>query len=230
LNSFLRDPLLDSEVETDHVALETELHHQKRGLLIARRECLTFEKAALAYALAVSVQLEYLEKCIDRSIAKTREIPERMAQTGVVTLDLRVLSRIIGEVFTLRGRVNLHTDLLDTPDLFWDHSYYEELFFRWREYFDIEHRLSVSNQRFAVLQDMLQVFERDLNERHAHRLEVIVVLLCVFSVVIMFLRLWVRRDYQIVPLLSIAHYVCQGILTVSRGVVVLSVRWISGGV
>ena len=45
----------------------------------------------------------------------------------------------------MRAYVNLHSDMLDTPDCFWDQDDYEHAYTRMRKYLDIEKRLNVLN-------------------------------------------------------------------------------------
>ena len=35
---------------------------------------------------------------------------------------------IVGEIFVIRHEVNLHSDILDTPDFFWEEKKYEVIY------------------------------------------------------------------------------------------------------
>jgi len=43
-----------------------------------------------------------------------------MARTGVITLPSTEISKRIGQLFIERSNVNLYTDVLDTPEFFWE--------------------------------------------------------------------------------------------------------------
>eukprot|EP00415_Alexandrium_ostenfeldii_P001500 UN1500 len=147
---------------------------------------------ALACALAQSVRLGSLELRIDRSIAHTRTIPETLARIGHVHLSSRRVTQMIGELFALRSQVNLETDILDTPEFFWDYEDCEDLYLNWRQYLDLDRRVSILNQRFEVVQDLFDCLEGELNERKAAWLEWIIILIVALDAVIMAVRLYFR--------------------------------------
>eukprot|EP00929_Paragymnodinium_shiwhaense_P053050 TRINITY_DN26564_c0_g1_i1.p1 TRINITY_DN26564_c0_g1~~TRINITY_DN26564_c0_g1_i1.p1 ORF type:complete len:819 (-),score=145.94 TRINITY_DN26564_c0_g1_i1:56-2512(-) len=161
-------------------------------VFLSSRDPPTFERVALAYALAQSVRLGSLELRIDKWIGQTRQIPEQMAQDGQTTLSSQQVTKMTGELFTLKHEVNLDTDILDTPDFFWDYGDYEPLYTAGREHMDLDQRVSVLNQRFEVLQDMLDVLENELNERHGTRMTWIIIVLCALEAAVMGLRLYSR--------------------------------------
>mmetsp|Transcript_96018 Transcript_96018/g.299012 ORF Transcript_96018/g.299012 Transcript_96018/m.299012 type:complete len:151 (-) Transcript_96018:35-487(-) len=99
---------------------------------------------------------------------------------------------MIGELFALRSQVNLETDILDTPEFFWDYEDCEESYLSWRQYLDLDRRVSILNQRFEVVQDLFDVLEEELNERKAAWLEWVIILIVAIDVVVMALRLYFR--------------------------------------
>lgn len=181
LAGVLVDSLPSQDVEEDSITIG---HLDKRSP--------TFERLALAYALAQSVRLGALETSVDRSIARTRAIPEHMASTGHVDLSLVQVNKMIGEIFVLKNQVNLYTDILDTPDIFWEYETYEPLYLDCRLELDIEKRVSILNNRFEVLQDMFDVLEGELNERQSNRLEWLVIVLVALCGVLLCIRLSVH--------------------------------------
>lgn len=51
--------------------------------------------------------------------------------------------RKTGELFALRHSINLSSDLLDTPDFYWDHDELETLYLQSCNYFSIGRRTKV---------------------------------------------------------------------------------------
>eukprot|EP00929_Paragymnodinium_shiwhaense_P051252 TRINITY_DN25801_c0_g1_i1.p1 TRINITY_DN25801_c0_g1~~TRINITY_DN25801_c0_g1_i1.p1 ORF type:complete len:544 (-),score=108.07 TRINITY_DN25801_c0_g1_i1:185-1723(-) len=147
------------------------------------------ERLAHSYALAQSVRLAVFEIVVDRSIAKTRSIPEIMATTGEVNLDARELSRQMGGLLMLRCDVNLHTDILDTPDIFWDEERFEPHYVESREYLEVDKRVEILNQRLSVLKDLYDLLQNGLNVRHGNKLEWIIIILILIEVVLELLEL-----------------------------------------
>jgi len=147
------------------------------------------ERLAHSYALAQSVRLAVFEIVVDRSIAVTRSIPETMATTGEVCLDARELSKQMGNLLMLRCDVNLHTDILDTPDIFWDEERFEPHYVESREYLEIDKRVEILNQRLSVLKDLYDLLQNGLNVKHGNKLEWIIIILILVEVVLELLEL-----------------------------------------
>jgi len=142
------------------------------------------EKLAHSYALAQSVRLGSFELVVDRSIASTRSIPETMADTGEIQLEARDLSKQMGGLLVLRCDVNLHTDILDTPDIFWDEDRFEPNYQSCRSYLDIDKRVDILNQRLGVLKDLYDLLQNSLNVKHGTKLEWIVIILILVEVML----------------------------------------------
>mmetsp|Transcript_129489 Transcript_129489/g.224970 ORF Transcript_129489/g.224970 Transcript_129489/m.224970 type:complete len:480 (+) Transcript_129489:97-1536(+) len=143
-----------------------------------------YERLAHSYALAQSVRLGVYENAVDRSIADTRSIPETMAERGEVDLDSRQLSRQMGGLLMLRCDVNLHTDILDTPEIFWDEDRFEPHYMSCRGNLDVDKRVEILNQRLGVLKDLYDLLQNGLNVRHGNRLEVIIIILILVEVLL----------------------------------------------
>lgn len=148
-----------------------------------------YERLAHAYALAQSVRLGVFEVVVDRSIATTRSIPETMATTGEVKLDAKELSKQMGGLLMLRCNVNLHTDILDTPDIFWDEERFEPHYVACRGYLDIDKRVDILNQRLGVLKDLYDLLQNTINVKHENKLEWFIIILILVEVFLEFLEL-----------------------------------------
>ncbi|CAK0805417.1 unnamed protein product [Prorocentrum cordatum] len=148
-----------------------------------------FERLAHSYALAQSVRLSVFEVSVDRSIEETRSVPETMARTGDVHLDHTQLSKRMGNILMLRCDVNLHTDILDTPDIFWDEDKFEPHYVACRNYMDIDKRVEILNQRLGVLKDLYDLLQNSLNVKHGNKLEWIIIILILLEVVLEVLEL-----------------------------------------
>lgn len=185
LQPHLVEPLDTQNIDADFVDIQGGL-----DLGLSSREPQTFERVALAYALAQSVRLGSLELRIDRWIAQTRGLPEQLATNGRTSLTGKGITKLIGQLICLKHEVNLETDILDTPEFFWEYGDFEPLYQSSRAHLDVDQRVSVVNQRFEVLQDLFDVLEAELNERNANRLEWIVIVLLAGSIVVMALRFY----------------------------------------
>eukprot|EP00913_Durusdinium_trenchii_P022421 g21060.t1 len=78
-------------------------------------------------------------KCIvqDKIILGASSPLEKLAHSYALAQSARELSKQMGELLMLRCDVNLHTDILDTPDIFWDEERFEKIYVACRTYLDI---------------------------------------------------------------------------------------------
>lgn len=77
---------------------------------------------AFSSGLTRSVKLEVLEEQLDSHIDRNRHIPHILSQGKKLPLNRSTVLKNLGELFSLRGHVNLHSDLLEYPDYTWSSS------------------------------------------------------------------------------------------------------------
>eukprot|EP00918_Siedleckia_nematoides_P028485 GHVU01061301.1.p1 GENE.GHVU01061301.1~~GHVU01061301.1.p1 ORF type:complete len:349 (-),score=76.11 GHVU01061301.1:116-1162(-) len=143
-----------------------------------------FEKLAHSYALAQSVKLDVFEDVCDSTIDATKNVIVELADTGKIKYHRAEISRRIGELFMNRFYINLHTDILDTPDVFWDKHEYEKHYAACRTYLEIHKRVDVLNQRLDIIKDLYDMLNNELKIQHGYKLEWIVIYLVLIEVFI----------------------------------------------
>jgi uncharacterized Rmd1/YagE family protein len=140
----------------------------------------TLQMLAVSYGLSQSSKLAVFEDRIYQTIEETRHIPRELASRGKISLSKREIGKKIGELFIERNSVNLHTDILDTPAFFWDHSEFEPLYNMTRADLDVNARTKVLNTRLDIVRELFEVMGDELNYRHAAMLEwIIIILICI---------------------------------------------------
>ena len=75
-------------------------------------------KLAFSHGLAQSVKLSVFEQTIQKTIHLTKELPELLATQGSIKLSRQDIRRMMGRLFIDRSSINLHQELLDTPEFF----------------------------------------------------------------------------------------------------------------
>mmetsp|Transcript_87135 Transcript_87135/g.127459 ORF Transcript_87135/g.127459 Transcript_87135/m.127459 type:complete len:147 (-) Transcript_87135:169-609(-) len=123
-----------------------------------------------------------LETRVENTFEKTRAYPQELAETGHISLSQSDVSKLIGQLFIVKSSVNLESDMLSTPDFFWDNEVWEPIFRHACKYLEIDDRVIVVNKRLEVLDGMFQMLKDQLEVRHATRLEWIVIWLIVAEV------------------------------------------------
>jgi uncharacterized Rmd1/YagE family protein len=147
-----------------------------------------FSRLAVSHGLAQSVKLATFENAIQKTIDTTKNIPEQLAIRGKIPLGKHEIRKKMGELFIERSSVNLHSDILDVPEFFWDHSEVEPLYTMIANHLDLETRLEVLNQRLDIVHDLFEMLGNELNHQHSSKLEWIIIWLIVIEVIVTLLH------------------------------------------
>lgn len=145
-------------------------------------------RLAVSHGLAQSVKLGTFESALRKTFNHTKHIPEDLAKHGRISLSRREIRRKMGELFIERNSINLHVDVLDTPEFFWEYSELEPLYAMTANYLDLETRVEVLNQRLDVIHELFEMLGTELNHQHSSRLEWTIIVLIVMEVCLTLLR------------------------------------------
>lgn len=175
--------------------LERDLYDYSYGEipLIQRDEIIlsttdVLSKLAISYAIAQSIKLTVFEYTIDKTIKKTKQFPEDLAKKGKIVLSRKQISQQIGELFIDRSSVNLHSDILDEPEFFWDYPEHQPIYRDAAKCLDIKTRVEVLNNRLAIAGELLGILNDQLNHQHSSTLEWTIIWLIVIEVVLAVLK------------------------------------------
>lgn len=148
----------------------------------------TLSRLAISHGLAQSVKLGVFENAIRKSFNTTKRLPEDLAKHGRIPLSRREIRRKMGDLFIERNSINLHVDVLDTPEFFWEYSELEPLYAMTANYLDIKTRVEILNQRLDVIHELFEMLGNELNHQHSSRLEWTIICLIVIEVLVTFFR------------------------------------------
>lgn len=119
-------------------------------------------KLSLAHAIAQSTKLSVFEESMQKTLELTSHIPKELASSGELALKRREALRLTGRLFKLRVDVNLTSNVLDTPELFWSEASLKALYDAIREYLEIDQRVENLNERLAVANDLLEIIHEHI--------------------------------------------------------------------
>lgn len=148
----------------------------------------TLTKLAISHGIAQSVKLSTFEELIQKTIDNSKMLPLHLAKKGKIPLSRREISRKMGEIFIERNFINLHSEILDTPEFFWDYPELEPFYRRTAHYLDVSKRVEILNKRLNVIHELFEILSGELNHQHTSRLETIIVLLILIEVTLALLR------------------------------------------
>ncbi|KAF7308667.1 DUF155 domain-containing protein [Mycena chlorophos] len=143
-------------------------------------------KLSIAHALAQSTLLARYETTAQRVLSSplTLSIPKQLATSGALKLRRREALQLTGSLFKLRLHVNLVSNVLDVPELFWAEASLKELYDAVREYMEISGRVQVLNEKIAVASDFLDLIHDFLNNLSMERITWIIIWLIVAAILV----------------------------------------------
>ncbi|XP_068608372.1 required for meiotic nuclear division protein 1 homolog [Brachionichthys hirsutus] len=140
------------------------------------------EKFAFSNALCLSVKLAIWEVSLDVFVDSIQTIPETLKSGRRVKLSAAEVMKKIGELFTLRHFINLRSDLLITPDFYWDRENLEKLYDKTCQFLNINRRVKVVNEKLKHCAQLTDLMRSHLSEKHSQRLEWMIVILITIEV------------------------------------------------
>lgn len=110
---------------------------------IQNNEIGELEKYTFSNAMTSSVKLGIWESMLDNYIDSIAFVTDDLKQGRKIRMSRAIVLRRTGELFALRHLINLSSDLLETPDFYWDREELERLFLSTCSYFSIQKRKNV---------------------------------------------------------------------------------------
>ncbi|KAG7328387.1 hypothetical protein KOW79_008331 [Hemibagrus wyckioides] len=145
-------------------------------------EQVLLEKFAFSNALSLSVKLAIWEISLDNFVESIQPIPETLKSGKSVKLSRAEVLQKIGELFALRHCINLSSDLLITPDFYWDREDLEQLYDKTCQFLSINRRVKVVNEKLQHCTELTDLMRNHLGEKHSLRLEWMIVILITIEV------------------------------------------------
>ncbi|XP_011500692.1 PREDICTED: required for meiotic nuclear division protein 1 homolog [Ceratosolen solmsi marchali] len=140
------------------------------------------DKYTFSNALSQSVKLGIWEASLDRYIDSIEFITEDLKKGRKIQLTRPAVLMKQGKLFALRHMINLSSDLLDTPDFYWEQDDLEILYQRTCGYFNISKRTKVMNEKINHCIELVELLSSHLSDRHHVRLEWMIIILIMVEV------------------------------------------------
>jgi uncharacterized Rmd1/YagE family protein len=184
ISSFTYNPNKESlmDLYQYEIGSETNILEEEDQIILSADDSLI--KLSFSHGLSQSVKLNAFEKEIAETIELTRYLPRELSEKGKTSLSRKKIAQHMGMLFAQRNFINLHTDLLDTPEFFWKRPRYEPYYEMSINYLDIRTRLDIVNRKLDVIHELYGILSDELKHRHSSFLEMIVVGLILMEVLI----------------------------------------------
>lgn len=140
------------------------------------------DKYTFSNSLALSVKLGIWEAMLDTYIDSIEYVTEDLKLGKKIKMTREEVLSKQGELFALRHLINLSSDLLDTPDFYWDRDQYERLYVQTCSYFNINRRTKVMNEKLNHCIELIELLSTHLSDKHHTRLEWMIIVLIMVEV------------------------------------------------
>ncbi|KAJ3220217.1 hypothetical protein HK099_004434 [Clydaea vesicula] len=182
IKSFEEEQLPDAEYETEEFHFLYNTSQQPKIFNDNPQNVMI--KLTISHAIAQSAKMSVFEELIENTIESTRQIPRVLAVTGKIHMSRKAINQKIGYLFIVRINVNLVSNVLDVPEIFWSEPALQPLYNAIRKYLEITQRVELLNQRVSVISDLLEMLKENLNSTHGENLEWIVIVLVFMEIVL----------------------------------------------
>lgn len=195
INDYLNilKPLIDKPVA---ILVHDEFHYQISDKTAIEPhdffdvDCLTMEndseelKLSLSYGFSQSVKLQYFETIIDALIEKYNPMIQTLSHKGEMPISRKQIQQVIGEILGAKSEMNLISNFLYHPKYFWQHPTLEEHFIMLERYLHIQRRVNAINHRLDTLNEIFEMFNGYLENRHGHNLEIVIIILIIVEIIV----------------------------------------------
>ncbi|KAK0342998.1 Sad1-interacting factor 3 [Friedmanniomyces endolithicus] len=181
-------PLDEDDFETEEFHFQYDPYASKPRIfndMITLRTSDHMIKLAMSYAIAQSTKLSFFEERMQRTMSEAQYVPRQLALKGKLSLSRREVVILVGRLFEGRVDVNLSSNMLDTPNFFWDseptlHPLYAAI----REYLEIRPRIQVLNERCRVFLDLAEILSDSIADVKMTRITWIIIVLILVSIAV----------------------------------------------
>ncbi|KAK9451667.1 uncharacterized protein V1518DRAFT_409203 [Limtongia smithiae] len=187
-------PMRESE-DLDYIELPTDLleregqhrteirSYMEGEIIFVRGTERLLDKVAFASGLARSTKLAVIESELEQYLASIRDITDRLATGRKLPVhDGREVLKKTGELLSLRGNLNLYSELTEIPDLYWSEPELEEIYRAVSKTLDILPRIAILNKKLDYVSEVVSILKAHLSEEQSVRLEWMIIILIMVEV------------------------------------------------
>ncbi|XP_063719012.1 required for meiotic nuclear division protein 1 homolog isoform X3 [Symsagittifera roscoffensis] len=138
---------------------------------------------AYSNSMALSVKLAYWEIAVEGLVRSMSPYINQMRSGHVMVQDEEIM-KMYGELFHFDHRINLSSDFLDIPEIYWNQSLLEEAFLSMRLYLGVKERVRIIGVKITQSFNLLEMLRSHLNETSSHRLEQWIIMLISLEILI----------------------------------------------
>lgn len=173
-------------LDSNTINMNKEVYCQQQGQL---------EKYACSNALMQSLHLSAMEKLLEDFIDDTEHLSMDLKAGRRIRIRHREVQQHLGKLFEFRKNLNLCSDLLDTPDFYWDRDDLEKLYLEICRLMQTKYRTKVMNEKLNYCIELMELLNNKFTDARHTKLEWMIIVLIMIEVVFEVVHLY-RNDYD----------------------------------
>ena len=193
LEPLVSSPFAKAETEQTRLRVDSErpdtITHG--ALLLAE---MTVERLQLvAEALAKSVALAYYESHVTSVFDRVEPLAIELQEKGRSSQRSRELLQYIGDALRIQHRTIGRAEIVDKPELLWEHPELERLYHRLTDEYELNERQRALDNKLQVISDIAETLLDLLHNRRSLRVEWYITLLIVFEIMLSLYEMFIRH-------------------------------------
>lgn len=179
---------ISNELEADTLSYSVSANESvasrinRKGLITLSSPTASLDQYAFSNALALSVKLATWETSLDSFAESIKSIAYAMREGQRIKIKRKEVFQKVGELFSLRSNINLGSDLLDSPDFYWDREDLETLFQNTCSFLSLRPRTNLMNEKLTYCYELLQQLTSHMDQDHNSKLEWMIIILIAVEV------------------------------------------------
>ncbi|XP_062584818.1 required for meiotic nuclear division protein 1 homolog isoform X2 [Saccostrea cucullata] len=175
-----------SILDSNTINMNKTLYNKQKGQL---------QKYACTNALMQSLHLSAMEKQLEDFIDDTEHLSMDLKAGNPIRIKAREVQQHLGKLFEFRKNLNLCSDLLDTPDFYWDRAELEKLYLDLCKIMQTKYRTKVMNEKINYCCELMELLNNKFTDARHTKLEWMIIVLIMIEVVFECFHLY-RNDYD----------------------------------
>lgn len=157
---------------------------QKGNLHLIQNDIIAsdLDRYTFSNAMAHSVKLGTWEAQLEDYIDSIEFVTQDLQKGLPIRINRKEVFKKTGELFGLRHKINLRSDLLDLPDFYWEREQLETFYHFNCNYFNMSTRLKTLNLKINHCLELVDLLSSHLSDKHHIRLEWMIIVLIMVEV------------------------------------------------
>jgi uncharacterized Rmd1/YagE family protein len=192
LRPYIRHLYENPEIEELQITISSEAPESEANGVLTLKNSAVERLQIVAAALSKSVALAQYEADVAVNFDRIEPFAIRLEQSGRGGRNMRLLLRHIGRALLDELKMVARVEVIDRPELLWDHPDLEQLYLRLEDEFELQERAAILDRKIELISRTVETVLDLLQKRRSVRVEWYIVILIVIEIALTLYDLFSR--------------------------------------